>query len=414
MSGALAAALERAEAHGTRVTVALSGGIDSVVLLHALHALAADCELELAALHVNHGLSPQAYAWERHCRALCKRLGVPLAVRRVRLAARREKGLEAAARAARYAVLAAAQADIVALAHQLDDQAETVLLNLLRGAGLRGAAAMAEFGPLPESDEGAPRALRPMLSVPRATVLAYALAHQLEWVEDESNADENLTRNWLRRRVGPLLAGRFPRWRESLARAAAHFAEAQAALGEGGERLTVGALQRVPQARAKLLLRDFLRAHGLRAPSVRRLEEMLRQIKAAPQDALVALEHDGATLRRFRGELAVLSQAAPPGEILFHSCQGAGIDAAKLKAGPLTIRARQGGERLRLAARRPSRTLKNLFQEAGIPPWERDRLPLLFCGDTLVWVPGLGIDAAFRAAGERAGLLPEWRRMPAD
>lgn len=392
--------------------MALSGGIDSVVLLHGLAGLAVRLGLQLSALHVNHGLSPGAYAWERHCRALCRRLRVPLVVRRVKVPARRKAGLEAAARGARYAALSAARADFVALAHQLDDQAETVLMNLLRGAGLRGAAAMPEVGPLPVAPEGAPSALRPLLSVPREAIAAYAIEHRLHWVEDESNLDEALSRNWVRRRVGPVLAARYPRWRESLARAAAHFGEAEALLSaEAPERLGVDALRAAPKARAKWLLREFLRAAGTRAPDARRLDEMLRQVLGAPADAGVELEHDGKVLRRYRGELALLPASALQGELVFHACKGAGIDAAKLKARPVAVRARQGGERLRLAANRPSRTLKNLFQEAGVPPWERDRLPLLYCGEDLVWVPGLGIAAGYRAARGRPGLVPEWCRI---
>ena len=113
---------------------------------------------------------------------------------------------------------------------------------------------------------------------------------------------------------------------------------------------------------------------------------------------------------RFRGELAVLPDSATQGKVVFHSCKGAGIDAARFKAQPVTIRSRQGGERMRLAPNRPSRTLKNLFQEAGIPPWERDRLPLVYCGADLVWVPGLGVAADYRAARGKAGVMPEWNR----
>ncbi len=413
IEGALAASVERTGARGSAVCVALSGGVDSVVLLHGLAAIANRSGLALSALHVNHGLSPSAYKWERHCRTLCRRLRVPLTVRRVKIPARRKQGLESAARTLRYAALAGARADFVALAHQADDQAETVLMNLLRGAGLRGAAAMPEAGSLPESGENAPRALRPLLSVPREAIVAYAIAHRLHWDEDESNADEALSRNWLRRRVAPVLAARYPRWRESLARAAAHFGEADELLSEkGAERLSVEALRAAPKGRARLLLREFLRSGGTRAPDARRLDEMLRQLLEAGAGARPEIAHDGKVLRRYRDELALLPLAQVQGEVVFHRCKGGGIDAARLRAQPVSVRLRQGGERLRLAAGRPSRTLKNLFQEAGIPPWERDLLPFVFCGDDLVWVPGLGIAVGYRAGKDRAGLVPEWVRTP--
>lgn len=394
--------------------MALSGGIDSVVLLHALRTPAARRGLVLSALHVNHGISPNARTWESFCRALCLRLGIPLKVRRVRVA-RRGHGLEAAAREARYGALGEARAQFIALAHQLDDQAETVLFNLLRGTGLAGASGMAECGPLHGSPASGALALRPLLPVSRMDIEAYARAHELDWVEDESNADEMLTRNWLRRRVGPLLAARFPRWREALARAAMHFAEAQSLLRPTvDEALDVDTLRALPRPKAKLMLREFLRVSGAHAPAARQLDEMLRQLTEAAGDVFIELRHDGKAVRRYRGRLVVLSAEAVDGEILLHPCKGEGIDAIRMEAGPVSVRARQGGERLQLAANRPSRTLKNLFQEAGIPPWEREGLPLLYCGDALVWVPGLGVAAGFRTGRGRAGLRPEWRRLAKD
>lgn len=411
---ALEDALGRHAVRGTGLCVALSGGVDSVVLLHALRAPAARHGLVLSALHVNHGISANARTWESFCRVLCLRLGVPLTVRRVKVQ-RHGRGLEAAARDARYAALGGSRARVVALAHQLDDQAETVLFNLLRGAGLAGASGMAECGPLHGSPQPGTLALRPLLGVSRDDIEAYARACALDWVEDESNSDERLTRNWVRRRVGPLLASKFPRWREALARAAAHFAEAQALLRPAlATPLDVAALRSAPKARAKLLLREYLRAAGVHAPAARKLEEMLRQLIGANDDSAVELLLEGKALRRYRGSLALQPVGGVEGEVVFHASNGRGIDADKLASAPVTMRARRGGERLRLAANRPSRSLKNLFQEAGIPPWERKGLPLLYCGEELIWVPGLGVAEGFRAGRGRAGLSPEWRRLAKD
>ena len=414
VAGALERAIDTALARGTprgaTLCVALSGGVDSVVLLHALRARAALHGLDLVALHVNHGISPNARAWEKFCRTLCTRFQVPLTVRRVRVT-RTGQGIEAAAREERYRALGGARARFVALAHHLDDQAETVLLNLLRGTGLAGASGMAECAPLHGSSGSKILAFRPLLAVARSDIEVYAREHALDWIEDESNADETLTRNWVRRQVGPLLAGRFPRWREALARAAAHFAEAQSLLRcEKAERLSVSMLRTASMAKAKLLLREYLRATGVKAPAARLLTEMLRQLIAAPADSAIHFLHDGMSVRCYRGELAVLPVSGVEGELLLHPCTGKGIDAAKLKASQMSVRARQGGERLRLAANRPSRSLKNLFQEAGVPSWEREGLPLLYCGEELVWVPGLGVAAAYRTGRGRAGLCPEWRR----
>ena len=386
------------EGAGPRIAVGLSGGVDSVVLLHLLveqgHAV--------SAIHVNHGLSPNAGAWEKFCAALCTRLGVPLKTIRTRVE-RKKEGLESAAREARYAAFRKARPGVLALAHHLDDQAETVLFNLLRGTGLDGASGMAA-----DRKEGKIRFLRPLLHVSRRDILDYAKAHRLRWIEDESNADEGLTRNFIRRQVGPLLESRFPRWRENLARAARHF----------GARA-------VDEQR---LLRAFLKTRGLRAPSEAKLLEMLKQLRAKN----AAVPHDKRVLRVYRGSVVLdaerkhassftpvkwsgaarIALPALGGELRFRRARGKGIDRASLKGRDLQVRLRSGGERLRLDARRPRRTLKNLFQEANVPPWERRHLPLLFCGEDLVWAPLLGVDAAYRAAPSQAGVVPEWHATP--
>jgi tRNA(Ile)-lysidine synthase len=374
---------------GKRVAVALSGGIDSVVLLHLLKQ-----HPGVSAVHVHHGLSPNADAWAAFCRRLCKRWNVPLRVRRVTVR-RTGKGTEAAAREARYRVFRSLDADCIALAHHLDDQAETVLMNLLRGAGLRGASGMQALSRL----DGKLLA-RPLLDVPRAAILDYAREHALEWIEDESNANEALTRNYIRRRVGPLLEERFPRWKESLARAARAFSR--------------------EDDRAGRLLREFLAAQGLQAPSEAKLVEMLRQLtRGAPA---TRIGHNGKALRVYRDRVVVEEDAttagvfeplqwrgerrlaipALGGELRFR--RGEGIDARLVREQPLEVRLRSGGERLQLDPNRPRRTLKNLFQEAGVPPWTRKRLPLLFRGSDLVWAPGLGVDVRFRGRG----FVPEW------
>jgi tRNA(Ile)-lysidine synthase len=235
----------------------------------------------------------------------------------------------------------------------------------------------------------------------RAAILAYARQHGLEWIEDESNTDDSLTRNFVRRRIGPLLEERFPGWKNSLARAARHFSRKEAGAEE--------------------LLRKFLRTKGLRAPSEAKLVEMLKQLTSKSGRTLI--EHDGARLRVYRGRIykdrgpgaftpvswkgeSLLKIPQLGGELRFRRARGQGIAPEHR---PLSVRLRSGGERLQPDPRRPRRTLKNLFQEAGVPPWERERLPLLFSGKDLVWVPHLGIDARFQASARKSGLVPEWQ-----
>lgn len=389
---------------GARIVVGLSGGVDSVVLLHVLRELSTAHGFRLAALHVHHGLHPQADDWARFCRRLCRAWKVPLQVCRATVGSPRGRGPEAAARQARYAQFAARRATYVALAHQLDDQAETVLLQLLRGAGTRGAAAMPVVRPLERT-----RLLRVLLEVPRAAIEAYARRRRLDWMEDPSNRDPRLTRNFVRLRLAPLVEERFPRWREALGRAAVHFARRELSAGD--------------------YLRAFLREQGLRAPGSRRLADMLRQLSGAQPHAEVL--HDGVRLRKVRGDVLIesagadrvpasvrraltgLSESRVPvpelrGALSFRRVLGSGIALDRLAGQVLSVRSREGGERMRLGAARPSRSLKNLFQEAQIGVERRAWLPLLFCGEQLVWIPGIGIDVAFRAQRGEAGVEPRW------
>jgi tRNA(Ile)-lysidine synthase len=377
---------------GKRFLVGLSGGVDSVTLLHAL----VQEGVNLRAAHINHGLSPNAARWAAFCRRLCRGLGIPLTVRRVHL----KKKNEASARDARYAVLRALPFDVLALAHQLDDQAETVLMNLLRGAGVRGASGMQ-----PAVKWSGRTLLRPLIDTSRESILAYAREHRLEWVEDESNASDAFTRNFIRLRIAPLLSARYPRWREALARAARHFSAKELADRD--------------------LLRAFLAAKGLRAPSEAKLLDMLRQLSSGGPRTLI--EHDGTRMRLYRDRVHLekplsgkfspvewrgeprLALPALGGELRFRRLRGKGIDDKFVVEGNLAVKLRSGGERLQPDARRPRRTLKNLFQEAGVPPWERERLPLIYRGEELVWAPGLGIDARYQSARNSSGWMPEWR-----
>ena len=291
--------------------------MDSIVLLDALHALAPRFALSLSALHVDHQLSPHAGRWAEFCATACAARSVPLTIARVDVARRAGQSLEAAARAARYQKLLAADADIVVLAHHADDQAETVLLQLLRGAGPAGLAAMPRHR---ARDVARPALLRPLLELPRSTLAAYANARGLAWIDDESNADRRHKRNMLRLEVAPLLAEAFPGYPSVLVRAAGHQAEASTLLDElarqdagdtqdGLDRLALIALS---PARARNLLRWFLRGEGLRPPSTARLAEMLAQLQTAGADARTRVVHDGAEIGCHRGRVVVHAAAAGP------------------------------------------------------------------------------------------------------
>jgi tRNA(Ile)-lysidine synthase len=416
-----------------RVAVALSGGRDSVALLAATATLPAAMAREPIAIHVHHGLSARADAWQASCAALCTSLGVPLVVRRVSVDAADPDGIEAAARRARYAALAGAASDAgavaVLLAHHQDDQAETLLLQLARGAGPHGLAGMPEA----RVDSSGLPWLRPFLGLPRSTIDRWVQTRGLPFVDDDSNASPRHRRNALRLAVVPAFTRIFPGYPGTLARAAALQAEAARLIDDlaandlapldNGSGLDVPGLLQLPGHRARNALRHFLRREGLRPPSAARLEALAIQLASARTDARVEFVHDGARFGVHRGQL----QRRPPtqrpfecawrgerelvlphGRLAFVDTVGAGLAADTASNAPIVVRSRAGGERLALDPSRPRRALKAWLRESGLPPWQRTALPLVFCGDALAAVPGLGVDVGFRAAPGARGYRLDW------
>jgi tRNA(Ile)-lysidine synthase len=434
VAGALAAHVPA----GAKVGVALSGGRDSIVLLDACITLVADRPFALHAIHVHHGLSPHADAWATFCAGTCAALGVPLTIRRVEVDASPASGMEGAARALRYEAIAAAAreagAAVVLLAHHQDDQAETLLLQLARGAGPHGLRAMPAAMRKHELNW-----LRPLLAVPRAAIDAYASARGVRFIDDDSNADSRHRRNAVRLSVAPAMAAIFPGYPGTLARAATLQAEsaqiqddlaaidAAGAFADGS--LACQRLAALPEHRARNLLRWYLRQHGLRAPSAARLCAMLRQLTSASADARVRLVHDGAEIGVHRGCLVVHAPPQPPfavawrgeaalelphGRLEFLPCQGDGLALEHIAGRSFVVRNRSGGERLVVTPSGPRRSLKHVLQEAGVPHWQRAALPLVFCDGALAAVPGVAVDAGYRAAPGHPGLVPTWREAPIE
>jgi len=415
---------------GRRVAVGLSGGLDSVVVLDVLAAVAPGLGVKLSALHVHHGLSVHAEAWAGACVRLAESLGIPLSVHRVQVRRDDPRGIEAAARAERYRCYAAAAVDAIALAHHADDQAETVLLQLLRGAGPAGMAAM----PACRRLTGTSVLIRPLLGVTREELLACARERGLSWVEDESNEDRRFSRNYLRHAVMPLIAARFPGYRDTLARAADNAADltlladrlgrldlARCADGDGLDLAALAALDEPGRAN---VLRLWLRQAGIPAPPRARLLEMLTQALEAQPDAAPSFPLGERRLVRHRGRLCLADAVCgtvpgwrmawhgepelrlPDGRVArFEPTMGQGVRADLPATGVVSLGTRRGGERMRRHADGPRRTLKNLLQEAGIPPWERNRLPLLYLDGDLVHVPGVGTDPGVAAGLGEPGLV---------
>ena len=433
------ATLDAHAVRGKRIVVGLSGGMDSVVLLDVLHGMRAARELSLAAIHVNHQISAHAGEWEAFCRALCARHGISLTVERVQVAPD-GSGLEAAARRLRYRAYALIDGDYVALAHHLDDQAETFLLQLLRGAGAKGLAGMPVVRPQDAAMDGkasSPHILRPLLELRRSDIEVHARARGLEWVTDDSNADSHYDRNYLRNELLVQLDARFPGYRETLSRAARNLAD-YAMLAEELARIDAQSLDRsaisadrlrlLSDARALNLLRQLFADRGLPMPPRTRLEEALRQCREAGRDAEIQVTFGDAGLRCYRDRVELVenspdmpanwqsrwdgrSELILPdglGVLRSRAVVGEGIASRHFEIRAATVRGRSGGERMQPGENRPRRALKSLLQEHAIPPWERSRMPLVFFGEQLAWVPGIGVAAEFRAAATEPGVAPEW------
>lgn len=303
---AVEACLDRHTVAGQRLVAAVSGGVDSAVLLDCLVRLGRLRGLSLEALHINHGLSVNAASWESHCRRFCEDRAVPLKAVQVEVERGSRDGLEAAARRARHAAFAATDADWIVLGHHRDDQAETLLFNLLRGTGLRGAAAMAEANG---------RLLRPLLDIGRDDIRAYAAARELTWAEDESNADTRHSRNHLRHRTLRDLALRFPGSPANLAAAARRFAEARDLLDELAQ-VDLGAhaadfpldtklLTALAETRARNLLRYLLQKRHIGIASEERLREAVQQLTQAAPDRHPAVVFGTWRLCRRGGQVLV-------------------------------------------------------------------------------------------------------------
>ncbi len=394
-----------------RLCVALSGGVDSVALLAACADLrTSHAALRLRAMHVHHGLQSDADGWQARCEDLCQRLDVPLEVVRLGLLPRRGESVEAEAREARYAALAErlAPGEALLTAHHEDDQAETVLLQLFRGAGVAGLAAMPSVATL-----GSGLHLRPLLGAGRAAIEAYAREAGLSWAEDPMNAEARFDRAFLRREVMPRLRARWPAVARSMARSAGHLAEARlllaelarqdAAVVQDGSRLRVESLRRLSRPRQANLLRWWLAGRGLGMPSAARLASILDNVLEARPDAGPVVTWATGEVRRYRDLLyAMRPLRSPPADWRQSIVPGQAVDlpgglgrvalvaaagpaiAAEALTGPLWLRFRRGGERLRPVGDAHTRSLGGLCQAGGIPPWERARMPLLYSDGRLL------------------------------
>ncbi len=420
-----------------KLVLAFSGGLDSTVLLHLLVSINKSLPFQLSAQHVHHGLSPNADDWADFCTEFCAKLNVPLTISKVKVEQNSGLGLEAAAREARYKALATSAADLICpdfilLAHHQDDQAETLLLQLARGAGVKGLAGMAAI-----SD----KLLRPLLDVPRSDLEVYAKQHQLTWIDDESNADTRFDRNFMRHEILLKLEKQYPAIKQTISRSAQHMADANNLLDElahmdavqagfdANNTATIGlsTLDNLTENRVNNCLRWWLAQNGLQMPSQQQLQQITQQLMHAKIDAAIELKvSDTLRLKRYQNR-AYLVQELPPnapinwlwqGEecmilpdnsrLIFTQKMGEGISLRKIENATLRIKFREGSERFKPHLGRPHRSLKVMLQNVDMPPWQREQLPLIFMDDTLAVIPNVGVDANFQACEDEMGLSVEW------
>ncbi len=415
----------------TTLLIALSGGLDSIVLLDILAKIKHTIPFNLCALHVHHGLSKNADDWANFCVQRCSQLNVTLHVEHVNVKTTK-LGIEAAARALRYQALFDFKVngnllDYIVTAHHLDDQAETLLLQLCRGAGIKGLASMAMV-------DNARRLLRPLLNISRAAIQNYALAQGLTWCEDESNSNTDFDRNFLRNEVLPLLGSRYSAIHTKLARAASHIAEANDLLDTlaaldvqdllTDNSLCLRGLAHLNIARIKNVLRWWFASNRLMMPNTMHLDEIVQQLLHAKQDANINIQLQHLTLKRYQQraylvkplnkqavEMVWKGEASVnllDGNVLcFEQKLGTGLSLKLLDDQLLVSNIRQP-KVFKISANRPSKTLKHLYQEAGIPPWQRTQIPLIYFKNTLVYIPNIGVLHHMQAKSDELGLVISW------
>jgi len=400
------------------VWVAYSGGLDSTVLLHRLVQLRSEHHFSLKAIHIHHGLSSKADAWQRHCQNTCQEWQVEFMTHKIDLS--QERGnIEARARSLRYAHFSSLlkEKDILCTAHHQDDQAETFLLQLVRGAGPKGLSAMPT-----EIDLGQGKLRRPILRIKREILLDYAIQHDLSWVDDESNQETRFSRNFMRHKILPILKKRWPSVTETITRSSQHCAESEALLNEYASQLMtscmnhrqnfrISLLKSLTLMQQKLVLRYWLKKQHLALPGDAQLTNALHMLLQAADDKNPIACWDNIEIKRYRDELYIMHQAP------FHDAQQ--VLSWKNLSAPLVIPSlglklsvtKKLGNGIKTAYstvweirfRGQNAALKKRFQSWGVPPWERSRIPLLYINNELAAVLGHEIKEKFRVTKNEEG-----------
>ncbi|MGD8925798.1 MAG: tRNA lysidine(34) synthetase TilS [Thioalkalispiraceae bacterium] len=412
--------------------LAYSGGCDSHGMLHALVTIREQLQCRtIKVIHVDHGLQSQSSEWTRHCEAVCRHYEIPFNAIHLNLQVPKGKSTEAYARSARYAALESKliPGDMLLLAQHQDDQAETLLLQLLRGSGVKGLAAMPEITKINDYWQA-----RPFLSLTRDQIQAYAESMGLDWIEDPTNSDNRFDRNYLRNLVFPVLKQRWPSLSETIARASRHQAEANLLLDELAEldfqacqlaektMLAIAPLKNLSTARQRNLLRYWIADRcEYPMPDSTQCQRIIDEVLPAAEDAEPQVSWNDVIVRRYRDVLYLGRGSAerfvrwrqtwdlksplvlPSGQrLLATEKKGQGLVLPET-SDILSVRFRQGGEKCRLPGRQHRHELKKLLQSWGVPPWQRDQIPLIYVGDELAQIVGYSLCEPFLAKNEQTG-----------
>ena len=416
------------------ILLGFSGGLDSCVLLHLLTSMQSQLHLKLKAIHVHHGISPYADDWLNFCKQKCKLLDIEFDAVKVKINKKGSLGIEGEARELRYEAIKKKQKDIVALGHHQNDQAETLMLQLLRGSGLKGLAGMPEF-------DKKRKFWRPMLNIKKELLEKYASENGIKYIKDESNEDINFDRNFIRKKVLPLIESRYPASIETISRSASNISEgyhlnkllalddSKNVMSDDGSYLLISDLNKLPNLRAINLIRWWLSFNGLLMPSKKNVEELFRQVKLIKKDTSLNLKiSNDRSIRAFGNKLFIVSmknnlpsyrfkwagqdeiELPNKSKLHFVKTKKGGLSLSKLGVNTLDIKGRTGGEKLKPLPDQPSRSLKYLFQKADIPHWERDQFPLVYANEKLVAVPNLGVQFEYQSKIGEVGYQIKWLR----
>lgn len=414
--------------------IGLSGGVDSMVLLHILSCLRNEIKLIINAIHINHDLSENALTWENFCEKHCKELEINFISKKIDISEDLKLGVEGAARKKRYEVFKDYQKGVLALAHHQDDQAETLLLQLFRGSGLKGLASMQLY----DSEK---KIWRPFLRIKKERIKEFAKKYGIEFINDESNDNLNYDRNFLRQKVFPLLKTRYPNISQTISRSADNIAEglnlnetiakedAKKFVSDDQTILSLSMLQEIPKERVLNLIRWWLARNNQPMPNKKTINELFNQIIKVKKDSMINLNISPLmTIRQYQNHIFLVGKKDKniqyemiwQGEselnlpdnsrILFNKKKADRNILLKINVGALRIQNRIGGERFKPKVDQPTRTLKYLLQKSRIPPWEREDIPLFFSEDQLVVVPNFGIHYDFQAKENEVGWEVNWEK----